>query len=94
MTIEHNMSRLTISVADDGVAALTLYGVSGQSICFTGPLIDLMPMFDELAQAMKPEGPDADIEDLSDLLDYDEDDGEALASAGFGTDEDYGGPMQ
>lgn len=30
---------------------------------------------------------------FDDEHDYDEDDGDALASAGFGTDEDYGGDM-
>lgn len=33
------------------------------------------------------------IFDEEDEHDYDEDDGDALASAGFGTDEDYGGDM-
>ena len=106
------MSRLTITVAEDGAAVLTLYGVSGQAICFTGPLIDVMPMFDELAQAMNPEGLAPVEDDLSEYDDLSDDDGEggleearpepfdlhddaeALASAGFGTDEDYGGPMQ
>lgn len=56
---------------------------------------DVDPSFDEDAlhrlyqmQCLEKPDPIFDEED-----DYDEDDGDALASAGFGTDEDYGGDM-
>lgn len=60
----------------------------GSKAEITGPMPDVQPIFDALINFMyaAEEADEADCDD--------EDDGAALASASFGTDEDYGGPMQ
>ena len=51
----------------------------------TDPQIDELPELDELEYDLDPE----DLEPFNPLDDY-SDDGDAFASAGWGTDEDYG----